>query len=97
MGYARGAVMSSMVVNLTSLEFYDMVKRAFDATYSDHVEATAGCDVPYTSPWSAWELTLRPREAMKFCDEFRRKHHAYDVPDDLILRALLEPPEKAGD
>ncbi len=81
---------------LVNLEFYGLVKSAFDDTYSNHVAATAERDVPYSSPWSPRELTLRPREAMRFCDEFRRKHHTYDVPDDLILKALLEPPEEAG-
>ncbi len=35
------------------------------------------------------ELVLRPREALAFCDEFRREIGCVDVPDDVILRALM--------
>lgn len=43
----------------------------------------------YHGTLSVDELLLRPREAMQFCDDVRRQHSAYDMPDDLILRSLL--------
>jgi len=41
------------------------------------------------SSWSFDELLLHPREALRFCDEVRHQHAYYDVPDDIILRAIL--------
>jgi len=35
------------------------------------------------------ELLLHPRDAMRFCDDVRRNRAYYDVPDDIILRAIL--------
>lgn len=35
------------------------------------------------------ELVLRPRQAIKFCDDVRHKHHFFDLPDDIILRAIM--------
>jgi len=39
--------------------------------------------------WSLDELLLHPREAAHFCDAVRRQHGYYDVPDDIILRAIM--------
>ncbi len=46
-------------------------------------------DGTYHGTLTADELVLRPREALWFCDEARRRHGYYDVPDDIILRVLL--------
>jgi hypothetical protein len=35
------------------------------------------------------ELLVRPREALRFCDAARQRLDCYDLPDDVILRALL--------
>lgn len=35
------------------------------------------------------ELVLRPRTAMAFCDQVRLKHGFHDLPDDIILRTLM--------
>lgn len=35
------------------------------------------------------EMCLRPRQALYFCDWVRAKHHYYDVPDDIILRVIM--------
>jgi len=35
------------------------------------------------------ELLVRPREALRYCDAVRDKHRNYDLPDDLVLRSLL--------
>jgi hypothetical protein len=36
------------------------------------------------------ELLLHPREAAHFCDTVRRKHDYFDLPDDVILRVILQ-------
>jgi hypothetical protein len=35
------------------------------------------------------ELLLRPRTALAFCDEVRRRHGWFDLPDDVMLRAIM--------
>lgn len=35
------------------------------------------------------ELLVRPREALRFCDSIRATTGNYDLPDDLLLRPLL--------
>lgn len=35
------------------------------------------------------ELLVRPREALRFCDAVRTATGDYDIPDDLLLRQLL--------
>jgi hypothetical protein len=42
------------------------------------------------------ELLLRPREAIKFCDVVRHRHGAYDLPDDVILRPMLNRRKHPG-
>jgi len=43
----------------------------------------------YRANWTIDELLLHPREAARFCDDVRRLHGYYDVPDDIILRSIL--------
>jgi hypothetical protein len=43
----------------------------------------------YRDAWTIDELCLHPREAARFCDDARRKHGFYDVPDDIILRSIM--------
>lgn len=40
------------------------------------------------------ELLLRPREAVRFCDAARQQTGYFDLPDDVILRALLNRRKK---
>jgi hypothetical protein len=40
--------------------------------------------------WFIDELLLRPREAQYFCDQVRRKYADSDLPDDIILRPILQ-------
>ncbi len=61
-------------VSLERLELIERIKAQFDHTY--------GIELPIR------KLLLRPREAMRFCDEFRRQHFFFDLPDDIILAAL---------
>lgn len=35
------------------------------------------------------ELLLRPRAALNFCDIVRATHGYFDLPDDIILRAVM--------
>lgn len=35
------------------------------------------------------EILLRPRTALQFCDMVRQHNSWYDLPDDIILRAIL--------
>ena len=43
----------------------------------------------YRGQWTIEELTLHPREAVRFCDDVRHQHGYYDVPDDIILRTIV--------
>jgi len=43
----------------------------------------------YRDQWTIDELLLHPREATHFCDEVRRKHQFFDLPDDIILRCIM--------
>jgi hypothetical protein len=43
----------------------------------------------YRGQWTIDELLLHPREAARFCDDVRRAHGFYDLPDDIILRVIL--------
>ncbi|MGC1275999.1 MAG: hypothetical protein WBC44_20020 [Planctomycetaceae bacterium] len=44
----------------------------------------------YRDTWSVDELCLHPREAMAFCDGVRRQRGWFDVPDDIILRSIMQ-------
>ena len=39
--------------------------------------------------WTIDELCLHPREALQFCDDLRRKHGFRYLPDDIILRSIM--------
>lgn len=36
------------------------------------------------------ELLLHPKDAMEFCEDLRRRSGFFQVPDDVILRALMQ-------
>jgi hypothetical protein len=38
------------------------------------------------------ELLVRPRSALQFCDVVRQKNGWFDLPDDVILRAIVTRP-----
>lgn len=38
--------------------------------------------------WTPDELLLHPRDAERFCQDFRYEHGWFDLPDDIILRSL---------
>lgn len=56
-------------------EFVDLLVEEFGASYYGQ--------------WTVDELVLHPREAMNFCDTVRRKMGWLLVPDDIILRPLM--------
>ncbi len=62
-------------VNMEKEEFIDQMVEDFAAHYRD--------------AWSIDELCLHPREALVFCDDVRRKHGYFDLPDDIILRVIM--------
>jgi hypothetical protein len=66
---------SEFGVNLTREEFDDMMVNDFGDTYRGQ--------------WTIDELCLHPREAARFCDDIRRHHGFYDLPDDIILRVIM--------
>jgi hypothetical protein len=67
--------LSDFGVSLPKEEFTDQVVNDFSAIYRDG--------------WTVDELLLHPREAEQFCNDVRRKHGYYDLPDDIILRVIL--------
>lgn len=36
------------------------------------------------------ELCLHPRQALRFCDDVRTEQRWYDLPDDIILRVVMQ-------
>lgn len=44
----------------------------------------------YRNDWTIDELLLHPREALRICDDVRHRRGYYDVPDDIILRVILQ-------
>lgn len=63
-------------VNMEKPEFIDQMCEDFNTVYRGQ--------------WTVDELLLRPREAMRFCDDVRHRHGYYDLPDDIILRSILQ-------
>lgn len=62
-------------VDMDRDEFMDMMVEEFSTVYR--------------GMWTIDELCLHPRDAMRFCDDVRHKHHWPDVPDDIILRSVM--------
>ena len=46
-------------------------------------------NLTYRGTWTIDELLLHPGEASVFCGDVRRKHHYFDLPDDIILRVIM--------
>ena len=62
-------------VNMERDAFMDLMVDDFNMTFHGSI--------------SIDELCLRPREAITLCDDVRRKHGFFDVPDDIILRSVM--------
>ena len=63
-------------VNLNKEDFIDQMVEDFNDTYR--------------GTWTIDELVLHPSEAITFCAEVKRKHQYFDVPDDIILRVIMQ-------
>lgn len=63
-------------VSLSKEEFIDQMVDTFNAVYRDM--------------WTIDELCLHPTEAARFCGEVRHKFGYYDLPDDIILRVVMQ-------
>ena len=42
------------------------------------------------------EVLLHPRTAMRFCDDVREKHGWFELPDEAILRSVLNRRKNPG-
>jgi hypothetical protein len=62
------------------------IAKTRDEFISDMFDAFAGT---YEGKITVDELLLHPQEALWFCGEIRRRYHYFDLPDDIILRALI--------
>lgn len=62
-------------VDMPRQEFMDLVVSDFGTIYRGQLAFD--------------ELLLHPREALSFCDQVRKKHDFFYVPDDIILRSVL--------
>jgi hypothetical protein len=45
--------------------------------------------VTFMGTWPIDELCIRPRDAIQYCDDFRRRHRFPDVPEHIILGSLM--------
>lgn len=63
-------------VDRNKQDFIDLMCEEFNGTYRGQ--------------WTVDELLLHPREASRFCEDVRRKHGYFDLPDDIILRVILQ-------
>jgi hypothetical protein len=62
-------------VNLTKGEFTDLMV----GEMAEYTRGTISLD----------NMLLRPRTALHFCDSVRQRHGFFDLPDDIILRAIM--------
>ena len=69
-------------VEKTREEFIEDMNEAFASAYDGSI--------------SIDELLLHPREALSFCDEIRQRYRYFDLPDDIILRALIADRKNPG-
>ncbi len=66
---------SDFGVDMTRDKFTDLIVDMFGEAY----RGTMTID----------ELVLHPREALHFCDDVRRTHGFFLLPDDIILRVIM--------
>jgi hypothetical protein len=69
-------------INLDREEFLDKMVDEFNTTFKGQLTVD--------------ELILHPRDALSFCDDIRRKHGWYDLPDDIILRSIMQMRKNPG-
>jgi hypothetical protein len=67
---------SDFGVNMDKDEFIDQMCEDFNDTFRGQTTVD--------------EVLLHPRDALRFCDSVRMKLGYYDLPDDIILRSILQ-------
>ncbi|WP_010587130.1 hypothetical protein [Schlesneria paludicola] len=73
---SRGLSPTDFGVDLDRSQFIDLIAEDFEKQF------VGLCMIE--------ELLLHPDQAKHFCDRIRRKHHCPKVPDDFILRSLMQ-------
>ncbi|GMU21518.1 MAG: hypothetical protein AMXMBFR13_16110 [Phycisphaerae bacterium] len=68
----------------------DMDREAFDDRAVEFFNSV------YKGQFTIDELLLHPAEAMRFCSDFRRMYGYFDLPDDIILRVILQRRKNPG-
>lgn len=80
---ARGAFEpSDFGIDMKKVDFIDQMVEDFATTYRGQLTID--------------ELLLHPREAIRFCDDVRHQRRYFDVPDDIILRSILQRRKNPG-
>lgn len=69
-------------VSMSRESFDDQIVEIFNRHFGDNI--------------SIDELCLHPRQAQRFCDDVRTEQRWYDVPDDIILRVVMQRRKKPG-
>lgn len=68
-----------------------------DMDRDEFVEKLVGeFEETYRGGLSIDELCLRPTEALRFCTDTRRRLGAFDLPDDIILRTIMNHRKRGG-
>jgi hypothetical protein len=62
-------------IEMSRKDFMDLMVTDFSAIYRNQITID--------------ELLLHPRMALDFCDQVRKKHDFFYVPDDIILRSEM--------
>jgi len=70
----------------------------FDLDRADFIDLLVGDFGDYTKGMlSVDEMLLHPRTALHFCDTVRQRHGCFDMPDDIILRAIMTRRKNPGE
>ncbi len=67
-------------VDLERTEFVNQVVEDFNSTFG--------------GIWMVDEVLVHPRQAERFCERVRRKHEYSQIPDDFILRSVVQRSRK---
>jgi hypothetical protein len=63
-------------INLSREEFIDKMVDEFNLAFQGRTTVD--------------ELVLHPRDALRFCDDLRHRNGYFDLPDDIILRVIMQ-------
>lgn len=62
-------------ISLSRRELVDQLQASFEALYK--------------GAFNIEQLVVQPREALNFCDQVRKEHGYYELPDHVILKSLM--------